>query len=697
MGREDRIMKLVSLICFFMSFSALTQAEIWTDRVGSNGNNYVYNVKIDPLTYDCYATGRVKGLCTFGEGTLNPQTPTDFGDRDVYLTKHDVDGELVWVKRFGGLYTDYGEAIELDDDYIYLGGYFTDTLYLDNDTLFSNGSQDAFIVKLNKDGDVIWHKTWGGAGDDRITEMKLVGNSLFAVGLYEDSIDFEIDTLINTIPVSNTSRESAFLMNMDTTGQVVWAENMQSSRGVRPVDITYADGFLYFVGNCYGNTEFGGNIYTSVNTVFYDQFVVKYDNNGNFVWAELFGNNLRDICTQVDVGDDDNLYVTGYFTGLVTYGPDTYDVPVQTGVILDLDTAGQVNNSFPTYSSNISLLDGLKFAEGRIFTGGYFQDSVFIQNDTLLGNGSIDIFYLELDEDLVPVDYFSMGGVSSDQIRCLDAVDGHLRVAGSFRYTVDFGSVSYTTLVNTYDGFIRAVCPKLLYDLEVSDTILCLGDTLQIINRGTWSDITALNTIAGLDSISFQNDTLSFLATTPGFYSVDLELSTHCSLDTVYGLEFNSYEVPIVDLGPDIIDCEDSTVILSYSGIQDSLLWSTSATNVDTIFIASSGIYFVEVWDTNFCSTTDSVVVTLNDCSGINETENQNIKFHYSDNTIHILNMEPFMTDYNFQIFDMKGAMVQSGKLMSSIFVNENLKEGIYLIQITSRLSTESYKIYISN
>lgn len=680
-----------------MCFSAFSQAEIWTDRIGSGGNNYVFNVKIDPVTFDTYSTGRVKEACTFGESTSSPETPLNYGDRDVFLTKHDVDGELLWVKRFGGLYTDWGEAIELDENYIYLAGYFTDTLYLDTDTLFSSGGQDAFLIKLDKDGVVIWFKTWGGLGNDRISEMKIVNDKIYAIGLYEDSINLGGDILLNTVATSHVLRESAFLMNIDTTGLINWAENMQSTRGVRPVDITFSNGYIYFVGNCYGVTDFSGIPYTSVNPIFYDQFLAKYDENGNQIWCQLYGSNDRDIFTQIDVGGSNNLFVTGYFTGLVTYGSDTYDVPVQSGIILDLDTAGQVNNSFVTYSTNKSLLDGLKFSDGRIFTGGYFQDSVFILDDTLIGNGLLDVLYIEFDEDLMPIDYFSFGGSSHDQIRCLDAVGGHLSIAGSFRYTVDFGSVSYTTIANTFDGFIRAVCPKLLYDIEVSDTSLCVGDTLAIINQGVWTNFKSMNTISGLDTLSFDNDTIYMIATMPGIYTFNVELSTHCSEDTAFGLQFSVYSVPVVNLGPDIIACDDTPVLLTYSGTLDSILWSTSETNVNSIVVSASGNYTIEVWNTDFCSAIDSTLVTFNDCSDISESElNGEIKVFYAENTIHILNID--FSTYDYQIFDSKGVIIQSGELTeNSIFIENELGDGIYLLRLAAFEDAQSYKIYISN
>ena len=68
------------------------------------------------------------------------------GDRDVYLIKTDVNGDLIWAKTFGGSGFDLGTSIQqiTDGGYIILGG--TDS--------FGNGDRDLLLIKADGNGNI---------------------------------------------------------------------------------------------------------------------------------------------------------------------------------------------------------------------------------------------------------------------------------------------------------------------------------------------------------------------------------------------------------------------------------------------------------------------------------------------------------------------------------------------------------------
>jgi len=77
---------------------------------------------------------------------------------DMYLVKTDATGNLVWQDTFGGTASDEacGVAQTADGGYIVAG--FTDS--------YGAGNFDAFLVKVDASGDMLWQKTCGGAQDD---------------------------------------------------------------------------------------------------------------------------------------------------------------------------------------------------------------------------------------------------------------------------------------------------------------------------------------------------------------------------------------------------------------------------------------------------------------------------------------------------------------------------------------------------
>ncbi|MCD1295511.1 hypothetical protein CUJ83_10920 [Methanocella sp. CWC-04] len=80
------------------------------------------------------------------------------GDRDVYVIKTDKDGNLVWQENYGGTANDMGYCgIETSDGYL-IGGHTAS---------MGAGMDDIYLLKIRKnDGSVIWEKTYGGAGTD---------------------------------------------------------------------------------------------------------------------------------------------------------------------------------------------------------------------------------------------------------------------------------------------------------------------------------------------------------------------------------------------------------------------------------------------------------------------------------------------------------------------------------------------------
>lgn len=77
---------------------------------------------------------------------------------DMYLVKTDATGNLVWQETFGGTASDEacGVAQTADGGHIVAG--FTDS--------YGEGNFDAYLVKTNASGDLLWQKTYGGAQDD---------------------------------------------------------------------------------------------------------------------------------------------------------------------------------------------------------------------------------------------------------------------------------------------------------------------------------------------------------------------------------------------------------------------------------------------------------------------------------------------------------------------------------------------------
>jgi len=101
--------------------------------------------------------------------------------------------------------------------------------------------------------------------------------------------------------------------------------------------------------------------------------------------------------------------------------------------------------------------------------------------------------------------------------------------------------------------------------------------------------------------------TPSITVSNPGTYSVEVLEPRGCLLvDTIVISGFDSY--PIVNLGQDFSACETALLDAGNPGL--SYLWSTGETS-QQINIVASGLYSVEVSNSNDCATIDTIGVSI--------------------------------------------------------------------------------------
>lgn len=85
-------------------------------------------------------------------------------DMDLWLIKTDEDGNVVWSRTYGGNKDDTSYArncFQTSDGYIMVGVTSS----------FGSGKNDVWVVKTDNSGNMIWNRTYGGKGEDRIWSM----------------------------------------------------------------------------------------------------------------------------------------------------------------------------------------------------------------------------------------------------------------------------------------------------------------------------------------------------------------------------------------------------------------------------------------------------------------------------------------------------------------------------------------------
>jgi hypothetical protein len=234
--------------------------------------NYVwaksFNGGVGGLLIAVDAAGNVHTIGTFrGTVDFDPgpgiHELTSVTINDGYIAKLNANGDFVWAKQLGNydLQMPQGLAVDASGN-IYNTGYLNGTIDFDPGTgtaeITSAGGYDAYIVKLDANGEYVWAKTMGSPGSEfgRMLSLDAAGNIYFTGG-FEQTVDLDPGTGIHNV-----------------------------------------------------TTEGRGDI-----------FIVKLNSSGNYIWATTIGNSSHNYCEAISVTGIDNIYLVGAFMGSLDIYP----------------------------------------------------------------------------------------------------------------------------------------------------------------------------------------------------------------------------------------------------------------------------------------------------------------------------------------------------------------------------------------
>lgn len=245
----------------------------------------------------------------------NILTSTDAAG-DLFLAKYDAAGNVLWAKNVGGAIP---QSITTDaGGNIIISGYFTSATITFGSMTFSNSGQwDLFIVKYDPSGNVLWAKSAGGGSHESALSVAtdLSGN-IIAVGYYQSpAITFGATTFTNNNPASNTI--DMFVVKYDPEGNLIWAKGMggNSYDALRGVT-TDPEGNIIVAGD-FSSSSITISAITINNTNNEgDAFIAKFDANGNVLWAKNPGGIIFESANSVSSDAYGNIYVAGDFYGV---------------------------------------------------------------------------------------------------------------------------------------------------------------------------------------------------------------------------------------------------------------------------------------------------------------------------------------------------------------------------------------------
>jgi uncharacterized delta-60 repeat protein len=203
------------------------------------------------------------------------------GQRDVWTIKYNSSGSQVWNKTIGGVNNESASDVAMDgSDNIIVTGY-TES--------FGEGLKDIWTIKYDSSGSQIWNKTSGGLYDDEGFDIAVDKNDSVVVGGYTKSF-------------GDTDGDFWILKYSLNDGYTLWNKKFGGS------NIDYATGVavdswndIIVVGYTYsfgaGNSDF---------------LIVKYDENGGYLWNKTLGTTGPEFAQDVAVDSENSIIVAGH-------------------------------------------------------------------------------------------------------------------------------------------------------------------------------------------------------------------------------------------------------------------------------------------------------------------------------------------------------------------------------------------------
>jgi hypothetical protein len=244
---------------------------VWAKSHGSVRHDESNSLATDAV--GCvYITGFFYDTINFGAITLNSAGPPNFAD--IFIVKYDYSGNLIWAIRHGGTNGDFGMSITCDTSgYIYLSGvYQSDTISFGSTTLTSTGANEAFIVKFNSLGNVIWANGINGQDwEYGFSQTHDAYGNVFVTGAFNSPvINFGTFTIINS-----GGSSQMFIAKYDVTGNLIWAEALGDNWPSAAYSITSnALGNIHITGRYNNSITFGTTTLTNQGT---NMFIAKLD------------------------------------------------------------------------------------------------------------------------------------------------------------------------------------------------------------------------------------------------------------------------------------------------------------------------------------------------------------------------------------------------------------------------------------
>ncbi len=409
----------------------------WSGVHGGTGNDYAYAVTADAAT-NLYVAGVVEANGDVGCGTHSTST------RAAFVARYSSEGVCQWATYIEGSDDVFASAIAYDSlsGNIYVGGGFTQDIFVGGNTKTSAGGYDGFLAKISNDGtttSTVWTTTFGAASDEYVFSIAAGGSRVAVGGAFYDTTTFG-----GSSSATSQGDADAFIATyLDTTGayDTSWTAGGASWDSVNSLAARPSGSGFAALGVYSGTADFGTGAGPVTSAGGDDGFIVNYDASLHPAAARSFGGTGDDSAHGLVVDASDNILVSGYFQSSIDLGNGAMTGDGSySGFLAKYDSSLNLSSSTALTSTGMFIPEGIATdpTTGNTVLAGHYTGTATIGSMQYTPHGTVDAIVVGFDSTGAMTWSGTLGGTdATESLGVAVSSSGRVLVVGDYSADVD--------------------------------------------------------------------------------------------------------------------------------------------------------------------------------------------------------------------------------------------------------------------
>lgn len=333
---------------------------------------------------ECYSVAECKS--DNGFFLLGSTESFGAGKKDFLLTRSDAEGNLLWARTYGDAGDDHGrQLVHLKDNSYIMAGYSES---------FDPQFKEILVIKFNETGSVMWSRTYGLDRSDFATYLQPTADGGFVV----------LGETINNF--NHEKNQDILIFKVASSGNVEWSRIYGGNKTEYGYGIKQTSDQGYIIS---GETN-------SFGTGNWDYYLLKLKSNGDLEWSNAYGSRNEDYGRFAVQTEDGGYLFAGNSVGFGVTGLDI--------AMLKLDSKGNLEWAKSLNGAGTDYLLELKSNGNEVLGVGYTNSFGLVGEDAFLMSINLEKAKINWSK--------AFGGNKNDYAVTLDIMStGEVIVAGT--------------------------------------------------------------------------------------------------------------------------------------------------------------------------------------------------------------------------------------------------------------------------